>query len=90
LSLRRLGECRDSEREDQENSESCFHRREKIADICCDRYHLLNLGGAVLWKSALRFSAFLCDSAVKLLYFIFTAESQRNAEIRGVEIRAPT
>jgi len=40
------------------------------------------------WKSSLRISAFLCDSAVIAFYSTFTAETQRNAEIRRVHIRA--
>jgi len=39
--------------------------------------------------STLRISAFLCGSAVISPYSILTAEPQRNAEIRRVEIRAP-
>jgi hypothetical protein len=33
-------------------------------------------------------SVFLCGSAVIMPYFRFTAEAQRNAEIRKVQIRA--
>jgi hypothetical protein len=43
---------------------------------------------ALLWKSSLRISAFLCVSAVKLEQNRITAESQRYAEVRRVEIRA--
>src|SRR5688572_17709649 len=48
-----------------------------------------NMGSALLLKFALRISAFLGGSAVISPYSILTADPQRNAEIRRVEIRAP-
>ena len=40
-----------------------------------------------VFPQTLRISAFLCVSAVIIVYQLFTAETQRNAEIRREELQ---
>src|SRR5215203_3004364 len=56
--------------------------------ITCLRGLKVSIVGGVLFS--LRISAFLCVSAVNRLSAHFTAEAQRNAEIRREEIRIKT